>query len=138
MLISLGKISSAFNLTPNETNELWRTLPTRPVIELDRLHIDPLDRGIRKESPIVESNDITITIKADRYAERLIWPGLRRRTIECVLDHLLDMYREREFEEGIQLEWNDFAARWRHEKFVTVHGGKFIFNYASISGILWS
>jgi hypothetical protein len=27
------------------------------------------------------------------------------------------MYREREFEEGIRLEWNDLAARWRNEKF---------------------
>jgi hypothetical protein len=27
------------------------------------------------------------------------------------------MYREREFEEGIRLEWSDLAARWRHEQF---------------------
>ena len=58
---------------------------------------------------MVESNDIIITINADRYTERLTWPGLRRRTVEFVLEHLLEMYREREFEEGIQLEWNDMG-----------------------------
>jgi len=117
MLISLGKVCTAFNLTPNEINELWQSLPTKPVIKLDRLKIDPLDREIHKEFPMVESNDIIMTINADRYAERLTWPGLRRRTVEFVLEHLLEMYREREFEEGIQLEWNDLAARWRHEQF---------------------
>lgn len=117
MLISLGKVCTAFNLTPNEINELWHSLPSKPVIKLDRLKIDPLDLEIHKELPMVESNDVIITINADRYSERLTWPGLRRRTVEFVLDHLLEMYKEREFEEGIRLEWNDLAARWRHEKF---------------------
>jgi hypothetical protein len=117
MLISLGKISTAFNLTPNEIHELWHSLPTQPVIKLDKLKIDPADREIHKEFPFVESNDIIMNINADRYAERLKWPGLRRRTVDFVLEHLLDMYREREFEEGIQSEWNDLAARWRHEQF---------------------
>ena len=117
VLISLGKISTAFNLTPNEIHELWHSLPTQPVIKLDRLLVDPLDREIHKEFPMVDSNDIIMTIKADRYAERLKWPGLRRRTVDFVLEHLLEMYREREFEEGIQSEWNDLAARWRHEQF---------------------
>lgn len=117
MLISLGKISTAFNLTPNEIHELWHSLPTQPVIKLDRLKIDPDDREIHKKIPFVESNDIIMNINADRYAERLKWPGLRRRTVDFVLEHLLEMYREREYEDGIQSEWNDFAVRWRHEQF---------------------
>ena len=118
MLISLGKISTAFNLTPTEINELWHfPWPTKPVIRLDKLLIDPLDREIHKEFPMVESNDIVITIKADRYAGRLIYPGLRRRTGEFALDHLLEMYRERELEEDIRLEWNELASRWRLEKY---------------------
>jgi hypothetical protein len=118
MLISLGKISTAFNLTPTEINELWRhSWPTKPVIKLDKLLIDPLDREIHKEFPMVESNDIVIAIKADRYSDRLIYPGLRRRTVEFALDHLLEMYREREIEEDMRQEWNDLAARWRHEKY---------------------
>jgi hypothetical protein len=71
MLISIGKIATAFNLTPNEVNELWRVLPTRPVINLARLKIDPLDREIHQEFPMVESNDVNMNINADRYAERL-------------------------------------------------------------------
>ena|GEM_PF-5595477 len=118
MLISIGKIGTAFNLTPNEINDLWHSpLSTRPVIKLDRLLIDPQEREIYKEFPMYDSNDCVITLKADRYAERLVWPGLRERTVEYVLEHLLEMYREREYEEGIRLEWNNLAARWRHEQF---------------------
>ena len=118
MLISIGKLYTAFKLAPADLDDLRTLLPTRPVIPVNRLIIDPAERTASKCDVSLELTDELISHYAGHYASKVYkLPRARKRIVELVLDQLLDMYRELEFEDGIRLEWNELSASWRNENF---------------------
>lgn len=113
MLISLGKLCTAFNLTPNELGELCQVLPTKPVIEISRLLIDPKDRLGLENNPPQELTEELLSSHAKKYASKVFWvPRIRGKVVNLALGHLLEMYREMESDYGIRQEWPALAAEW--------------------------
>lgn len=118
MLISLGKLYTAFKLAPDDLVDLRTLLPTPPVIPVNRLIIDPAERAAHKSDSHLKFTDDLISSYAGEYASKVYkLPRIRKRIVELALDQLLNMYRELESEEGIRLEWNELAASWRNEHF---------------------
>lgn len=118
MLISVGKLYTAFKLAPDDLTDLRTLLPALPVIPINRLIIDPEGRAAHKNASQFELTDDLISRYADEYASKVYkLPRTRKRIVELALGHLLDMYWELEFEEGIRLELNELSASWRNEHF---------------------
>ena len=116
MLISLGKLFTAFKLTPDDMVDLRTLLPTRPVIPIDRLLIDPDDRVAFKGDSLLEVTDDLIFQYATKYSSQVKKQPLpRKRLVELVLEHLLATYRELESEHGLRVEFTEIAAGWRNE-----------------------
>ncbi|UQZ90574.1 hypothetical protein C4J81_15715 [Deltaproteobacteria bacterium Smac51] len=116
MLISLGKLFTAFKLSPDDLTDLRTLLPTKPVIPINRLIIDPNDRAAFKGASLLEVTDDLIFQYATKYSSQVKrLPLPRKRLVELVLDHLLATYRELESEEGLRAEFPEIAAGWRNE-----------------------
>jgi len=113
MLISLAKLCTAFNLTPDELAELRQVLPTKPVIEPYRLLIDPKDRFGQENDAPQEFTEELASVHATKYVSKVLWtPQIREKTVNLVLGQLLEMYREMESDYGVRQEWPSLAAEW--------------------------
>ena len=123
MLISLAKLFTSFNLSPQDLADLLRLLPT-PLIPPNRLIIDPAEMRGRENEPPLEFSSELASEYAKRYAKRVFSiPRIRRHLVEHVLKHLLDMYYELEFTHDSLREWEALSARWKNDDFYTILWG---------------
>lgn len=131
MLISLAKLYTAFNLSPQELADLLHLLQTPAVIPLKRLIIDPTElRGREHEPPLELSSELSSEY-AKRYTRRVFGiPRARRRLVDQVLKHLLDLFYELELGHDALKEWEPISTRWTNDCFYTI-----IMCY--INGCLW-
>ena len=121
MLISLAKLNTAFNLSPYDLADLRELLPTPPVIPLYRLIIDPAELIGRENEPPLEFSSELASEYAKRYAKRVFSiPRFRRRLVDHVLRHLLDLFYELELGHDSHKEWEALSARWKDGFFYAI------------------
>ena len=114
MLIAIGKIFTAFNLTPHETIEMMELLGTPPVIWPPYLYVDPEERKKHLEESVISfSREL-----AQEYADLQTKPilklvGPREKIIQNAINHLMEMTQIME-KEGSPQEWNTLTSRWLH------------------------
>ena len=112
MLISVGKVYTAFNLTSREVVEMLNVLETPPVIWPASLYIDPEERKKHLKEPAVP---FTLDL-AQEYADLqtkdiLKLGGWRQKTIKLALDYMIEMTQASE-KVSVPNEWDEFFARW--------------------------
>jgi hypothetical protein len=117
MLIPIGKLYTAFNLTPDETVELLNSLPTPPVISVASLVLDPKERDAAE---VNSSRPFTFDLAfkyAAHYASKAMknYP-IRTRMLNLVVEHLVRMSQI--LEKNISGdEMAQIKSRWFDEKY---------------------
>ncbi len=114
MLISVGKVYTAFNLTPHETIDMMDALDTAPVIWPPDLYIDPEERSKHLEESVIPFSHELAQEYADLQTKSILkLVGPREKIIQNAINHLMEMTQILEKEDTPQ-EWNALTARWLH------------------------
>ena len=112
MLIHVGKIYTAFNLTPREMWEVLDILDTPAMIWPASFYIDPDERKKHQgEAGIPFTHELAQEYADSQTRNILKFWGPRESTIRLIVDHLVEMTQVMEKESSPQ-EWSQLTSRW--------------------------